>query len=131
MLPHSADVVVIGAGGFGTSIAFHLAAVGADVVLIDRSPAVTETSAMAAGIAMQVHPTEAGSRLAIASLAALVDLRTSTGRALAYQQAGSIKVARTPEHARILRAEIAFGRRLGVAIDPLEPAEAMRLAPWL
>ena len=56
----SADVVVVGAGGFGTSIAFHLAARGADVVLIDRSPAVSETSAMAAGIAMQVHPTEAG-----------------------------------------------------------------------
>ena len=131
MLPHSADVVVVGAGGFGTSIAFHLAASGADVVLIDRAPAVTETSAMAAGIAMQVHPTEAASRLAIASLAALIDLHAHTGRALDYQQAGSIKLARTPEHARILRDEIAFGRRLGVAIDPLEPAEAMRLAPWL
>jgi glycine/D-amino acid oxidase-like deaminating enzyme len=131
MLPRSADAIVVGAGGFGTSIAFHLAAGGADVVLVDRAAAVTETSAMAAGIAMQVHPTEAASRLAIASLAALVDLRPSTGRALAYVQAGSIKVARTAAHARILRDEIAFGRRLGVAIDPLEPAEAMRLAPWL
>jgi 4-methylaminobutanoate oxidase (formaldehyde-forming) len=131
MLPRSADAVVVGAGGFGTSIAFHLAAGGADVVLVDRSAAVTETSAMAAGIAMQVHPTEAASRLAIASLAALVDLRPLTGRALAYHQAGSIKVARTEAHARIIRDEIAFGRRLGVAIDPLEPAEAMRLAPWL
>ena len=131
MLPQRADVVVVGAGGFGTSIAFHLAARGAEVALVDRSPAASETSAMAAGIAMQVHPTEAGTRLALASLAALTGLQATTGRALAYHQAGSIKVARTAAHARILREEIAFGRRLGVTIDPLAPAEAMRLAPWL
>jgi glycine/D-amino acid oxidase-like deaminating enzyme len=131
MLPQRADVVVVGAGGFGTSIAFHLAARGVDVALVDRSPAGSETSAMAAGIAMQVHPTEAGTRLALASLAALIGLEEATGRRLAYQQAGSIKVARTAEHARILRDEITFGRRLGVAIDPLQPAAAMELAPWL
>src|SRR3954469_3414432 len=131
MLPQHADAVVVGAGGFGTSIAFHLAARGAAVVLLDRSKAGSETSAMAAGIAMQVHPTEAGTRLALASLSALRELGERTGFALAYEQAGSIKVARTAEHARILRDEIAFGRRLGIAIDPLEPAEAMRLPPAL
>ena len=86
---------------------------------------------MAAGIAMQVHPTVAGTRLALASLTALTRLAETTGHALAYHQAGSIKVARTAAHAQILRDEIAFGRRLGVVIEPLQPAEAMRLAPWL
>jgi len=131
MLPQRADVVVVGAGGFGTSIAFHLAVAGAGVVLLDRTAAASETSAMAAGIAMQVHPTEAGSRLAIASLAALTDVVPATGRRLAHHQAGSIKVARTPAHAAILRDEVAFGRRLGVAIDEIGPDEAGRLAPWL
>lgn len=122
---------MVGAGGFGTSIAFHLAARGAAVVLVDRAAALSETSAMAAGIAMQVHPTEAGSRLALESLAMVEDLPAATGRRLAYQQAGSIKVARTTAHARIVEDEIAFGRRLGVAIDPLDPDEGERLAPWL
>ncbi len=131
MLAWSADVIVVGAGGFGTSIAFHLARCGADVVLLDRSIAVSETTAMAAGIAMQLHPTEAASRLALDSMAMVEGLAATTGRALDYQQAGSIKIARTPEHAQIVRDEIAFGRRLGVAIDPLTAAEAEALAPWL
>jgi glycine/D-amino acid oxidase-like deaminating enzyme len=59
------------------------------------------------------------------------NLAVTTGRALDYQQAGSIKVARTDAHAQIVRDEIAFGRRLGVAIDALTAAEAERLAPWL
>jgi glycine/D-amino acid oxidase-like deaminating enzyme len=131
MVARNADVAVVGAGGFGTSIAFHLARRGATVVLLDRSAAASETSAMAAGIAMQIHPTEAASRLALDSLAMVENLAATTGRALDYQQAGSIKVARTDAHAQIVRDEIAFGRRLGVAIDALTAAEAERLAPWL
>lgn len=131
MVARNADVIVVGAGGFGTSIAFHLASRGAGVVLLDRSAAVSETTAMAAGIAMQVHPTEAASRLALDSMAMVEALAATTGRALDYQRAGSIKVARTAAHAQIVRDEIAFGRRLGVAIDPLTAAEAEALAPWL
>ena len=86
---------------------------------------------MAAGIAMQVHPTEAASRLALDSMALVEGLAATTGRALDFQRAGSIKVARTAAHAQIVRDEIAFGRRLGVAIDPLTAAEAEALAPWL
>ncbi len=124
-------MIVVGAGGFGTSIAFHLARRGAGVLLLDRSAAASGTTAMAAGIAMQVHPTEAASRLALDSLAMIEALAATAGRALLYHQAGSIKVARTPGHAQIVRDEIAFGRRLGVAIDPLTAAEGERLAPWL
>jgi glycine/D-amino acid oxidase-like deaminating enzyme len=131
MVARRADVIVVGAGGFGTSIAFHLARLGAGVLLLDRSAAASETTAMAAGIAMQVHPTEAASRLALDSLAMIEQLKATTGRALAYHRAGSIKVARTDAHAVIVRDEIAFGRRLGVAIDPLSAAEAEALAPWL
>jgi glycine/D-amino acid oxidase-like deaminating enzyme len=131
MVARKADVIVVGAGGFGTSIAFHLARRGAGVVLLDRSAAASETTAMAAGIAMQIHPTEAASRLALDSLELLEGLAGTTGRRLDYEQAGSIKVARTAAHARIVHDEIAFGRRLGVAIDPLTAAEAEALAPWL
>ena len=98
-------------------------AAGRAVLLLDRAAAASETTAMAAGIAMQVHPTEAASRLALDSLALVEGLQETTGRRLDYQQAGSIKVARTAAHAAIVHDEIAFGRRLGVAIDPLTAAE--------
>ena len=131
MVARKADVVVVGAGGFGTSIAFHLARRGAAVLLLDRSAAASETTAMAAGIAMQVHPTEAASRLALDSMAIVEGLERDDRPRLTYQQAGASRWPAPPTHAQIVRDEIAFGRRLGVAIDPLTAAEAEALAPWL
>src|SRR5205814_2053399 len=72
------------------------------------------TSAQAAGIAMHVHPTAAGSRLAIRSAELVARLAADTGRALDVHRAGSLKIARTAAHAAIVADEIAFGRSLGV-----------------
>lgn len=131
MLPPTADVVVVGAGGFGAAVAYGCARVGLRVLVLDRSAPATETSAMAAGIGMHVHPTAAGSRLAIRSAELVAALPEETGLPLEVHRAGSIKVARTPLHAEIVAREIAFGRSLGVAVDPLDRAEAEALAPWL
>jgi glycine/D-amino acid oxidase-like deaminating enzyme len=42
-----------------------------------------------------------------------------------------MKIARRPEHEEQLRQEVARGRRLGVDIDLISPAEARRLVPFL
>jgi glycine/D-amino acid oxidase-like deaminating enzyme len=127
--PH--DVVVVGAGGFGAAVAYHASARGLRTLVVERGAPAAGTSAQAAGIAMHVHPTAAGSRLAIRSAELVARLRAETGRALDLHRAGSLKVARTAAHARIVAEEIAFGRSLGVAIEPLGRAEATALAPWL
>src|SRR5262245_14651595 len=50
-LPDSADAVVVGAGAFGVSAAFHLARAGVKrVVLLDRYAPGSQTSPRAAGL---------------------------------------------------------------------------------
>ena len=48
-LPPAAQVVVIGAGVMGTSTAYHLAAAGVDVVLIERDTIASGSTSKAAG----------------------------------------------------------------------------------
>jgi glycine/D-amino acid oxidase-like deaminating enzyme len=51
----NADVVVIGAGAFGASTAYHLARRGQRVVLLDAHEPVTQTSPRAAGLTQQIR----------------------------------------------------------------------------
>ncbi len=87
---------MVGAGGFGTSIAFHLAARGAEVALVDRSTAALR-DVRDGGRDRDAGAPDRGRHAARAGQpgGAESTWRTTTGRALAYHQAGSIKVART------------------------------------
>ena len=59
-----ADVVVIGAGSFGSSTAYHLAKLGMrNVVLVDRFEPGSQTSPRAAGLASQDRLTGLDDRL--------------------------------------------------------------------
>ena len=54
-LPQHAEVVVIGAGIVGCSVAYHLAKMGwKDVVVLERSAIVSGTTAHSAGLVTQL-----------------------------------------------------------------------------
>ena len=57
-LPHRADVVIIGGGIVGTSLAYHLAKFGVtDVVLLERKQLTSGTTWHAAGLVGQLRAT--------------------------------------------------------------------------
>ena len=60
----SADVVVVGSGAFGASVAYHLARRGVRVVVLERAALASQTSPRAAGLSSQVRATPALTRLA-------------------------------------------------------------------
>jgi glycine/D-amino acid oxidase-like deaminating enzyme len=61
----AADAIVIGSGALGASTAFHLAARGRAVVLVDKSDLASQSSARAAGLAQQVQVDDVLAALAI------------------------------------------------------------------
>jgi len=127
-----ADAVVIGAGAFGTSVAFHLAQRGVGrVALLDKDAVASQTSPRAAGLTSQVRTTDVMTRRAMMSVQAIARFTAETGEPLAFYQPGSLKIARTPEHEEQLHAEVARGRDLGLEIGFVSPAEAHRLMPFL
>ncbi len=127
-----AEAVVIGAGALGASIAFHLAKAGRRrIALIDRYELASQTSPRAAGLTAQVRKTDLMTRLAIMAVRKIENFEAETGEPIVYYQPGSLKIARTPEHAEQLRSEVQRGHRFGLEIDLISPAEARRLFPFL
>src|SRR2546428_11255622 len=96
---HQVDAVVIGAGAFGASIAFHLAKRGQRVAILERHAIASQTSPRAAGLTQQIRTDPIMTRLAMRSVAKIEQFAQDTDEALAFHQSGSIKLARTPEYA--------------------------------
>jgi glycine/D-amino acid oxidase-like deaminating enzyme len=126
------EVVVIGSGALGSSVAFHLARAGKlGVALVDMHDLGSQTSPRAAGLTSQVRRSELMTRLAVLAVRKIESFARETGEPLTYHQPGALKIARLPEHEEQLKAEVARGRRLGVELDFISPDEAKRKMPFL
>jgi glycine/D-amino acid oxidase-like deaminating enzyme len=127
----SADVVVVGSGAFGASVAYHLARRGARVVVLERAALASQTSPRAAGLSSQVRATPALTRLAQRAVAKLASFTDETGEPLRFTQSGALKIARTERDAAQLAREVARGAAVGVPIELVSVAEARRRLPIL
>jgi glycine/D-amino acid oxidase-like deaminating enzyme len=125
-----ADVVVIGSGAFGASVAYHLATRGRRVIIVDRFSAASQTSPRAAGQTQKVRYDPVTSRMAMRSVDMLLGFEAETGEPLAVHQVGALKFARTPTYAAQVRDEVDRGRSLGIDIELVDQDEARRLAPY-
>ena len=123
---HAPDVIVVGAGVVGASIAFHLARDGARVTLIDKGDVCAGMSARS-GALLRMHYTFAPEAdLAWKSLRYFAHWQEMVGRngGCGYVRTGFAVVAGGENDAR-LRANVAMMRGLGIDID-LADAKALK-----
>ena len=127
-----ADVVVVGAGAFGASVAFHLAARGeSKVVLVDRFGAASQTSPRAAGLTQQIRASELLTRISVRSCEKIVRFTEETGEPMTCFVSGSLKLARLPQHVTQLEEEVQRAGRYGVRLSSLDPGAIPGLCPWV
>jgi glycine/D-amino acid oxidase-like deaminating enzyme len=128
----SADVVVIGSGGFGASTAFHLVERGAgDVVVVDRHELASQTSPRAAGLVSHARTTDLMTELVQRAAAKLERFADDTGQPLDWTRSGSLKIARRTEDAVVVADDVERGRRHGLDVEQLSADEASELNPFL
>src|ERR1700722_16174660 len=90
-LPAHAQVVIIGGGIIGVSIAYHLTQLGwRDVVLLERKQLTCGTTWHAAGLLTTLRDTETQTRLALYSQKLYREIGTETGQETGLIQCGSI-----------------------------------------
>ncbi|MDP9302503.1 MAG: FAD-binding oxidoreductase, partial [Actinomycetota bacterium] len=130
-LPRTADVVVIGAGIVGCSVAFHLAAAGAGAVLVlDRADAVGRgsTGACAGGFRQQ-FTSEVNIRLSQASIPMILRFTEEHGIPVDVSQDGYLFLVRDEAAWAGFLSAVELQRSLGVEVEVLEPEAAGALVP--
>jgi sarcosine oxidase subunit beta len=127
------DVVVVGAGIVGLSIAFHLRESGAAVTVVDRAGVGAGASGVQPGGVRQQWGTPTNCLLAQESLRFYADaverlqMRVDPG----FRSCGYLFLAHSERALEKLRANVALQNGLGVPSRIVSPAEATGLVPGL
>ena len=131
-LPAQAQVVVIGGGIVGCSVAYHLTKLGvSDVLLLERKKLTCGTTWHAAGLVGQLRATQNLTRLAQYSAELFSNLENETGRATGFKQCGSLAVANNAERFEELKRGASMAKCFGVEVEIISAAEAARMWPMM
>ncbi len=123
-LPDRCEVVVVGGGVIGVSVAYHLAEAGIqDVVLLERKELTSGTTWHAAGLVGQLRTSINMTQLARYTSQLYRGLEEETGQATGYRQCGSISIAATAERFEELKRSASMAKVFGLEVNVLSVAE--------
>src|SRR4029077_2241944 len=130
-IPAHARVVVVGGGVIGTSVAYHLALMGwQDIVLLERDRLTSGTTWHAAGLMVTFGSTsETSTEMRKYSRALYARLEAETGQATGFAPIGFIEVAADKDRLEEYRRVAAFNRYCGVDVHELSAREVQDLFP--
>jgi len=132
-MKRTADVVVVGGGCMGASVAYHLARRGlTDVVLLEREKMLgTGSTGRNAGGVRHQFSNDANIRLSIESIALLERFADEVGQVIDFHQDGYLFLLSSSPSVETFRRNVALQRSLGVDVQWLDGGDAARLAPGL
>ncbi len=131
-LPEAAEIVIVGGGVIGLSIAYHLARLGmSGVVVLERGYLAEGASGRNGGGVRQQWSTEINIRLMQESVELCRRFAVDLGVNVWFRQGGYLFLARNAKEVARLEKNIGIQNRCGVATRMLEPAQAREIVPEL
>ena len=131
-LPERSEIVIIGGGVIGCSIAYQLARRGkTDVTVIERRRLTEGSTWHAAGLVGQLRSSASLTQLMRASVQTYQALEGETGYATGWRQAGSLRVAASEARWQELKRLVTAAKSFGFEVELLSPAAAGELFPLL
>jgi 4-methylaminobutanoate oxidase (formaldehyde-forming) len=131
-LPTEAEVVIIGGGIVGCSLAYHLTRRGVeDVVVLERKQLTCGTTWHAAGLVSMLWPTPTLTNLAKYCHELYASLEAETGQATGYRRIGSVSLARNEARLEELKRNSSMASVFGVESEMIDNARLRDLYPGI
>lgn len=128
-MTETADVIVVGAGVQGASLAFHLARRGARVLVLERESVAAGATGRSSGFVRMHYDLESDARLAWASFPYFRSWQDLVGAGdCGFVRTGFLQVMPDALADRV-RANVEMQQGIGITTRIVEPAEVARLVP--
>ena len=127
--PSSADVVVVGGGAVGTSIAFHLAEADVDVCLLERDQLAGGSTSRAAGGIRAQFSDPLNIAIGLRSIEAFERFGERPGAEIDLHQVGYLFLLDRPADVAAFEASVALQQELGVPSRFVPLDDVARLCP--
>ena len=128
-----AQIVIIGGGIFGTSVAYHLARAGCtDVVLLEKGELTSGTTFHSVGLVSQFRTSPALMKVMNYTINLYNELaKGEGGDSLGWHTVGSLRLASTKDRLKALQREVSRANAIGLAADIISPKEVLEKCPQL
>ena len=131
-LPSHAQVVIIGGGVGGCSIAYHLTLMGwKDVVILERHELTSGSTWHSAGLVGQLRSDANLTRMMNYSTDLYRSLKDETGHDPAWREVGGVRLASSSERMQALKRLVGMARSFGMQMELITPKEAQELFPLM
>ena len=129
-MAEAADVIIIGAGIHGASLAFHLAERGVRATVLEKATVAAGATGRSSGMVRMHYDVEADARLAWRSWAYFNDWAERVGGDSGFNDVGFLQMV-PPEEMVALEANVAMQRRIGIVTGIVDATEVRRLLPGI
>jgi sarcosine oxidase subunit beta len=131
-MAETADIVIIGAGIVGCSLAYQLALQGVSrVAVIDKDLICSGSTGRSAGGIRQQFATDLNIRLSLESIRMFERMPEELGVDPGFRRVGYLFLASTETELTLFRQNVALQQRHGVQVQMVGPDDIRRLVPFV
>lgn len=126
------EVVVMGGGVIGSSVAYHLCRAGrTDVLVLERNELSSGATARAAGLLLHARSDRNVTKMVTRTRKAITELEALLDDTVGFRQVGTIRAVHTERGEQETLAMEACLAAEGLAVNGLDASMARAMRPWL
>ena len=129
----TAEVIIIGAGVIGASVAYHLAKLGCrDILVLEKEATIgSGSTAKAAGGVRHQFRNDVNVKLSVESIKSFEHFEEEIGFTIDFRRCGYLFIACTYDELEDLRHRVTLQQKHGIEVYLLSPREARGIVPVL